>query len=715
MKIKIKKNIFVILLILISLLAHWYVIFDTGLLNSGDWIYLFNTQSNVYSQSVLYYSFVNFGFNTFFPNNWFFYVAYSALSPLLGWDVFTRIFFLIPIVFFTPIFSFYFFKKLYNNNLFAFSASLLYTFNTIFLKLQLDWITYAYIWWILPALILCIDNYFITSKKIFLILTSMLIFLSATYEIRITFLVLLLTVSLTFMYCADNFFNRQNLSHVGMIIFSICAGLVPHTAWAIPILFSGDMKSALEGASPGPFNSFYGILDVLTLHTYSWVNNLVREPFFKQNIEIRFFLIPIVSFIGIFNVRRYIKIKNIVLYRWLSIVLLISILLGKQGNIPFENLYDWLFYNVPLFNIYRESSKFLIFLSLAISVFFGFGIVTIYRYLKNKLVSVMIITSILTVGILWNTQHFIDQEIGYMTKGVNIEYDYSVLSEALSNDSVFGRTLWIPTRPRFGFYSYTHPNLNSTDLLQLQDNILNTSSSNSAWVNYTKIITDNSLRFALDKLSVKYVIIPLVEKNQKLNKDGLYEDTLESFEYYGDYNDYYKLIPSINLPHSKIASFNKLTIFENPTSRPHLYTSDEPEDYKENLPYINVDMLGYTPTQYEFNVSTISANTYLYFTDTYSKSWKLSAKGNNLIASLFDKNYYISDDFHTKTDLSLNSYFLDFDQLCKVASCAKDINGNNVIKLYLTYGPESYVLLGKIVGSIGTLFFILFILRYKSK
>src|SRR5215467_1522580 len=121
--------------------------FDWNVLNGGDWVFHFDQQLSTISHFGIYYGAFNFGEVSAFPNNWIFYQLYVFLSFChINWDAGTRILFLVPIVFCTPYFSYLFFRDFLKNDLASFFAASIYSFNTFFLKLQLDDLTYGYIW-----------------------------------------------------------------------------------------------------------------------------------------------------------------------------------------------------------------------------------------------------------------------------------------------------------------------------------------------------------------------------------------------------------------------------------------------------------------------------------------------------------------------------------------------------------------------------------------
>ena len=330
----IRKYFFLIILLVISALSHWYIFFDLKLLSSGDWVFFFNSQAKTTLGFILYISSFDFGSISAFSNNWIFYMLFFLSSHLFGftWDIFTRVIFLIPIVFLTPIFSFLLFRKVFKNNLTAFFSACIYSFNTFFLKLQLDWITYAFIWWLLPALFLSMINYLETKKNKYLIYNASLVFLGLVFELRIMILVLVFLTLFQIIFlitCPEHI--KEKVKSSFYILLSIILGFLGHAYWIIPIKFSNIFGEVMNYASPNPFVSFYNIIDALTLHMYSWSYNFVMEPFIRQPVEWRHFLIPIFAILGIvYAITQKIKIQKHILI-FFMIVLPLFIFLGNKN------------------------------------------------------------------------------------------------------------------------------------------------------------------------------------------------------------------------------------------------------------------------------------------------------------------------------------------------------------------------------------------------
>jgi len=708
----IRKYFFLIILLVISALSHWYIFFDLKLLSSGDWVFFFNSQAKTTLGFILYISSFDFGSISAFSNNWIFYMLFFLSSHLFGftWDIFTRVIFLIPIVFLTPIFSFLLFRKVFKNNLTAFFSACIYSFNTFFLKLQLDWITYAFIWWLLPALFLSMINYLETKKNNYLIYNALLVFLGLVFELRIMILVLVFLTLFQIIFlitCPEHI--KEKVKSSFYILLSIILGFLGHAYWIIPIKFSNIFGEVMNYASPNPFVSFYNIIDALTLHMYSWSYNFVMEPFIRQPVECRHFLIPIFAILGIvYAITQKIKIQKHILI-FFMIVLPLFIFLGKQELKPFPNIYGWLFQHLLLFNLYRESGKFFILFALPLSFFFGLGLYYVYnlisKYRKN--LAVVLCIFILFLSSIYNLEHFFDQKIGGMAKGVKMENDYQILEKKLSSDINFHRVLWIPGKPRFGFYSEVHPLIGTNNLIIIFKRLM---SSNSV---YNKLparsqslffLQQNYSQQLLNNIAMKYIILPTATSRIKKISSNKTETVTEIYEHFGVKREFFiKELDQIPWLKKIDIGTKELVVYENEGYRPHIYTTGERETIYKEVPYKVVDFRFRNPTEYKISLKNISTLTYINFSEAFHQDWRVRVGEFDWFKVLTEKNYFIPNKYHYKNDAQLNSFLIDPNVICRDYECKKNPDGSYDLNLTLFFSPQSYFYLGLTISGL-TLF-----------
>lgn len=704
-----KNKIYIILLLVISFISHWYIFFDYRILNWGDWVYYFNSQSSTVLNFIIYLAPFDLGLIMPLPSNWVFYLTFYFINFLgISWDVFTRLFFLIPMVFLTPLFSFLLFKKIFKSNLIAFFSSCIYSFNTFFLKLQLDHITYAFIWWILPALFLSIINYLETKKSKYLIYNSLLVFVGIVYEIRIMILVLVFLSFFQFIHLIiDNNRLKKKIRDNIYIFISYGIGILMHSFWLIPMLF-GLNSDIMAHASSTPFTSFYDILDAFTLHMYSWSHNLVLYPFIKQPIDLRHFLIPILALCGMLFFTERFKNRSLKLYfSFFSLSALIFIFLAKQELVPFSKVYGWLFYNFPLFNIYRESSKFFILAAISLSFFYGIGLYWIYNFIQkyNKRMAILTTAILLFFSSIFNLQHFFDQKIGGMTKGMEIPEDYKILEEKLSNDNQYYRILWLPTKHRFGFHSEIHPFVSMGNLISIFKDKANFTPFDRNLLLQNQLsflLKQQCLNQLLDRLSVKYVVIPSVKKTEVKKNMAESEWTWEIFRHYGASQEaFVKEISKLPYLEKIDIGTEELAVFENKDFRPHIYITDEEETIYKYVDYQKIDYQFVNPTKYTIRLKNLSEPVYLNFSEAYHPDWKIRVGDFNWFKVLTEKNYFLLDEFHFENDAKLNSFMISPEYIKSHYSDSfykENSDGSMDLELTLYFRPQSHLYFGLIIS-----------------
>ena len=709
------KHRFLFFLIFISLISHWYLFFDLKILNYGDWSYYSNSQLGMLKNYSMYISPEGFGTQMVFPNNWIFYLMYYILGLIkLSWDISTRILFLLPIVVLTPVFSYLLFFKISRNNIIAFASASLYSFNTFFLKLQLDHITYAFLWWILPALLLSTLCFVETKNKRYLVFNALLVFIAIVYEIRVAIIIIVFLFLFQIFYLIFNKGNaKTKIKNSLFLFFSYIFGILFHLYWIIPVFKQiNSPNSIMSFASDEVFVPFYDILDSMTIHQYSWYNNYVLEPFVKQPIELRYFLIPLFFLLGIIyfdNLKIYKKIKNFFLF--FLLILLISIFLGKQQNSPLGNVYIWLFNNVPFFNLYRESSKFFILIAISAAFFFGIGLKEFAKKFskKSKTFSIILIIGVLFLTSFNNLEHFFDQKIGQMTKGVSIPNDYNKFEEYIIKDKEFNRILWVPAKSRWGYFSELHPYIslvysNSTNWKNIDDN--DDANEKSILYHLNENYSDN----LLDVSSIKYVVIPIDSP----------ESNDSFFKYYDKRGVFIDNISNLKYLHKANLNMEELLVFENLDYKPHIYLTKELENIFKDTGVEEIEFYQESPVKYKIILKNLNSKKFLNFSEAFDFNWKIRIGEFKWWSGFFDKNFYLPEDLHLKNNANLNSYIID--PVFIKENIPKDnyiLNGDGSINMEITlfYYPQAYFYIGLLLTFIILLVLIIcfFIFRFKKK
>lgn len=698
-----QKNKHLLLVTILSIATHWYIFFDTKNLNSGDWIHVdFPLLKSLWNEK-MWLTYFNIGQVMPVPNNLPFYWLASILANVLNinWDVATRILFFSPSVVLTPIFSYKYFEKVFGEeSKMPFFASSLYCFNTLFLKFQLDLLTFAAVWAFYPALLLSLESYLSKPRSRHLFFTALLVFVSIIYEIRL-FIVICSTIALyiALWICIEKTqFKIKMFRIFGYSVGFISGGLL-HAFWILPFVLDRATSKSLLSLYSEVFISFHNVLDALTLHSYQWVNGMVMYPFIKQKVEIHMFLIPLVVIIGFFS-SRLLK-KNRLHALFFSIIFLVSVFLTKQSNAPFTSVYAYLFKHLPLFNMYRESSKFFHPLALSLSFFFALGLDFLFKSIGtfSKKSAILVVFTILFISTYFNTRLFINQTVGGMTKGQDIPQNVQLINDYINSDSQPSRLLWF-MYSRFGHQSYVHPSiLDIHSLFRLQ---FNDGKYHYDMKYIDEVLTGERFKIVLEELNIKYLILPVAEKFEKhAGKEGTYM-TSNYKELYGD-NDQEDVAKIVNkLSYLKrVKIIGESYIYENLSFQPkiRLKKGVSPSD-ESKLKFVQNSSSSYAVSL--TNHSQISSSQ-LVFSETYHYGWKVAGCAHMYFWQKI-ANYnkcYLSDSFHTKSNFGLNVFEINPAVMCRMPGvCKPNGSGTYDLNFELFFYPDNYLYIGLFISAI---------------
>lgn len=221
--------------------------------------------------------------------------------------------------------------------------------------------------------------------------------------------------------------------------------------------------------------------------------------------------------------------------------------------------------------------------------------------------------------------------------------EYSKLETFLNKQDNFSRTLWIPIKQRYGYYSPNHPAVYAQDLYKVTNiaGVLN---------NLKKQKVENRLQ----DLSIKYVIVPYDPDGELFLRDRKYDDAL----YNSTINSLKNLYWLKELP-----GFARIHVFEIQNVKDHIYLAN---DSKALITYKFIN-----PTEYAISIKNGKKGDRIIFSEAYDKNWQLSTENQKISSTPFEN--------------TINSYILPKDG---------DYNLN------LFYTPQKWVNLGLIISGI---------------
>jgi len=677
---KIKQHLLPIgILTIISILVHHVWFFNLAPITSGDWTvdHLEKIQE-YFSLPNIWFSDSGLGGLNFGISFWPFVFSTGTLVKFnLNIFLVERLVFLWPIALFIPISMYFLSYYILRSKVAAFISALVFEFNTYLIILKGGHLLLLMAITLTPIFLLFFIKTLKEKKLLYALITSFFGFIISFYEFRIFYLVIWLAIFYTgyHLIVIERIKTFPQLIKLGFYsIIPILLVLFLNLYFILGIYGARVLTSNSVFNQP-LFGAWYiKLTNMMSIRHFGWTGGRI-PPWHIETIQLQFFLVPIFAFFG-FLVKK--NNKYIPFFAFLGFL---GIFLSKQNTLPFPDIYLWLFERVPGFNAFRESGKFLMYVSLSYAILIGAFINWLWQKGKDKkplMVIASFITILTAILFLWNAKPMITGEFGYLFVQRRIPNDYLIVKDFLSKEMEYFKTLWIPLASRWSF------RLNNLPLMSYNSLI------NEGWLSFKDPINSKTKNFTnqlFDLTSIKYVFIPLEDKS---NDDNFFELGKRK-----------NIITQINkLDYLKRINIGtkEIVVYENEDFRPHVYLTDKKETAYKNIPYIKTNFKYINPTQYKINLSNINNPVYINFSESYHPSWKIRVGEFNWFEAIVDKNYFLPDKYHSKNDALLNSFLIDPQNICLQNDCIKNADGSFDIKLTLHFKPQSYVYLGGIIS-----------------
>lgn len=696
MKISINKNIVaIIFILLIAVITHWQWFFINSYFGWGDAMLMtrFNETWQSFIELPSIWSTLSNGLGEIdlilsqYP-------IYSTFGMLvrLGIDsrFIAKIVYYFPIAFLTPLGSFILIKHFTKTNLSAFVGSVVYSYNVNILLSQTGSLSISAAFALAPLSVFAFIKALEEWNLRICLLAGLISFLNSMYEFRIFYITTFIILFYAIFYI---FFTKNKLKlktiFISTIPFLIVGILSAY--WLLPFIKTKSIQTNPAFSRSLFGDSYMSLNQSLVFFSPWWTAGRGYANGVVQSIPNYFWAIPILALLGF-----ALNYKNPKVYFFLFLSLL-GILLTKQSDKPFPNLYLWLYQHFPGFNAYREASKFFVILSLGYSVLIAFFIASL-RLRKSIVATIVVLVSLL---FLWNAKPFVIGEIGGLFVPKTRPRDFEIIKDFLYQQPDFFRTAWLPASGMWGYFDLTHPKINlHTAYFDTFGPIMSVQNDFISAANESKLIDDinhQALNFFnqnysdhfLDALSVKYIIIPL-EDNQ--NDDNVFTNYgLNDRSYLVKYLDSLKFLNKINTP------AQNMDVYENQNFYPHIYATLKPESLGNVQKTISIEYKVIDPTRYQVKIKNLTEPIYLNFTDTYNFGWDLYLGSFNSLTSGIKKNNVLSQRLHQQNVFTFNSFYLD----PKVLS--------QDLELTLFFSPQSYVYIGSIISLIGGFVLLIFL------
>ncbi len=325
---------------------------------------------------------------------------------------------------------------------------------------------------------------------------------------------------------------------------------------------------------------------------------------------------------------------------------------------------------------------------------------------KPQLFYGAVIIFLILIG--WQVKPLVNGDIRTLFVARAIPEDYSLAKTwTKKQDSLFYRTLWIPDYSRWSFYTNERPIVSAVQEMPLWIEIFKKVDKNptsSTPQQISEVLMQSSYKHFLDLLGVRYLAIPV--------RDVANDDNF--FRFYGNSRDYYIHLMN-RLAYLKPVDLGtkELRIYENESARPRIYSTEVIERLGKPVPFNSLEYQMLSPTEYQVTVRNLSSPMFLYFAESYSDNWALRLGSFEWSNLLFDNNYFMDDQLHTKTDIGLNAFRMSPEYIKKKLPSSDYVinpDGSLTFKLTIFFKPQSYFYLGVIISCVTLLLALTFLM-----
>lgn len=570
----IKSHKEILLLLGVSLVAHnaWL---SFGTQSYGDTYYEFPKTVETYMSNLERSSWNGLrdvGSANIEPYFYVFYLIRGIFAQFgLYYEVSSVFVFYLPIIFAAPLGMYLLARRLRLSKLLAAIAGGVYSFNTYFFIIQTQHlpisVAYAYVPLTLYLFAVCLDK--IRSQENLMGQLRWQIFAALTITVQlISEPRIFLIVLPAYVYI----FLRHKLN-VGPKVFAAvvvaCLVLIVNAYW-IPSFVLGSGSQVASTVDRSLFGSQYKSLgSALTLMHPSWTGS-VPISFTLQDVPLYFWIIPCVIILGLLNISR----SRARIYIVLLGMALIGIFLVKQSNEPVRFAYQWLYENVPGFNLFRESSKFYIIIALSYSLLVALALESIARSRFRRVTNVRWIQTyapaallvLVSLVLLANTKPLVDRSFGTLFTNRDIPSDYIKFNDFIAKDESYFRTAWFPTTPRWALSSVDHPTVNIQNLAGGKwAKQLGFANDHIDEPTYKKLLTTLPSSSVAEEIfnssAIKYVAVPI--------RDSTNDD--DFFAFYGNEREaYIKTLDQVSWLKKINIGTESLVVYENAGAHDHV-------------------------------------------------------------------------------------------------------------------------------------------------
>lgn len=615
-----KKINLLLLFLFFFLFYHFFL--STKLLIAHDWPLLF-PESRQFNPLTLSWDYMGQGglggpaFKTFWIDLYTNFIYFVSNNLNIPWWLSQRIFWVIPFIILS-IFSSYKFSTLFiKNSILRSVSSIIYSFNTyILLIIAGGQFGIAFSYALAP---LSLFRFIILSQELNMrnsILFGLVYGLLIATDPRIA---LILLIGQFFWFIT---FIRRTKSLKFYLLGFLISFLI-NSYWILPLIFfrnSSDVFSSYSSLQEVKFLSFANFSNALSFLHPNWPENIFGKVYF---LDPKFLVIPVLAFSSLLLLKKTMKQPSNQTVLFFSILAIVGVFLGKGANEPFGQFYLFLFQNFPGFSLFRDSTKFFILIAISYSILIPYFLENLNKF-KRLAIVVFVFYWLIILKPGW------DGQLSGIFKPKEIPREYLTLNEIIKNDNSFYRTLWIPVRQKYGFFSPTHPAIDYEALK-------------------SKIEED-----ILQDLSIRYVVVPQDSEGEIFLRDRKYNEKL--------YIKTLKKIEDLKWLR-KVKNFGKLVVFEVNNPKDHFWSPSAT---------LGINYKFISSAEYKVQLQNAKKGDLLIFSEGFDRNWNAQSSPASPKLQRGEGFRVQSSEFEGR----LNSFVLPKD---------------GIYELKISYEPQKYV------------------------
>ncbi|KKW11029.1 MAG: seg [Microgenomates group bacterium GW2011_GWC1_49_7] len=238
-----------------------------------------------------------------------------------------------------------------------------------------------------------------------------------------------------------------------------------HAFWILPGVLAGGGSAGLDNELTNPgmlrFLSFADFSHAISLLHPNWPENLFGKIYFLQP---EFLALPFLAFSSLLFIKP--KTDNRKQITFFALVALLGAFLAKGVNEPFGGIFQWMFTHVPGFVMFRDPTKFYVFIAISYSVLIPFTLNHLAKRIISKKSFIIYHSPFIIFGVFWlfTIRALFVGDVRGNFRPMQLPEEYVQLKNLFVADPIPSRTLWIPQREKFAYTSDVHPLLYADQL-----------------------------------------------------------------------------------------------------------------------------------------------------------------------------------------------------------------------------------------------------------